>query len=469
METILITSTPPYIRKSLTFSVRLCYTSLYIACGLQYSQQKFVMDRVVEVRGSSTGKFSTGSRRYYDANFKIMVINHAKISNNCAAARKYGISEANVRRWINDEARLKNARSTRKAFSGPQQGRFKEIENEVVDYVREKRKEGMAITRDVIRMKAREVAQQKAIPGKFKGSNGWCTRMMQRNGLVLRRRTTLAQHLPDAYEEKLTEFQRYVIKLRKQHSYLMGQIGNADETPVYFDMPSNTTVDDKGAKSVLVRTTGNDKSRITVMLCVLADGRKMPPYVILNRKTMPKEQLPPGIIFRCQEKGWMTNELMVDWVRTVWNRKPGALLKLRGMLVLDAFKGHLTPQVKKEINNSNTDLVVIPGGMTSQLQVLDVMVNKPFKDHLKQLYTNWLLGGGHALTPTGKLKKPSIALLGEWILKAWAWISSDSIVVGFKKCCITNALDGSEDDILWRDVQEISDTDASNDSSSESD
>ena len=33
----------------------------------------------------------------------------------------------------------------------------------------------------------------------------------------------------------------------------------------------------------------------------------------------------------------------------------------------------------------NTDVVVIPGGMTSQLQMLDV-VNRPFSDNVKQLY-----------------------------------------------------------------------------------
>jgi hypothetical protein len=32
--------------------------------------------------------------------------------------------------------------------------------------------------------------------------------------------------------------------------------------------------------------------------------------------------------------------------------------------------------------------MIIPGGMTSQLQVLDVVVNKPFKDHLKRQYSN---------------------------------------------------------------------------------
>jgi hypothetical protein len=38
--------------------------------------------------------------------------------------------------------------------------------------------------------------------------------------------------------------------------------------------------------------------------------------------------------------------------------------------------------VKEEMRKANTDLIVVPGGMTSQLQVLDVVINKPFKDHL---------------------------------------------------------------------------------------
>jgi hypothetical protein len=32
-------------------------------------------------------------------------------------------------------------------------------------------------------------------------------------------------------------------------------MGNTDKTPVFFDMTANTTVDTKGSKSVLVKTT----------------------------------------------------------------------------------------------------------------------------------------------------------------------------------------------------------------------
>jgi hypothetical protein len=78
---------------------------------------------------------------------------------------------------------------------------------------------------------------------------------------------------------------RNVIGLRKVNNYLLSQIGNADEIPVYFDMPSNYTVD-TGAKSAFIKTSGSEKMRLTIMLLVLADGTKLPPYVIPNRKTV---------------------------------------------------------------------------------------------------------------------------------------------------------------------------------------
>jgi hypothetical protein len=79
------------------------------------------------------------------------------------------------------------------------------------------------------------------------------------------------------------------------------------------------------------------------------------------------------------------------------------------------------------MREANADLIVIPGGVTSQLQVLDVVVTKPFKDHLRQLYNDWLLEANLVLTPGGKLKKPSVTVLWEWILTAWGRISSESI------------------------------------------
>ena len=149
------------------------------------------------------------------------------------------------------------------------------------------------------------------------------------------------------------------------------------------------------------------------MLTCLADGSKLPPYVTLKRKTVPKDPIAAGIIVRAQEKGWMESGLVVDLLKVVWGARYRGLRKRRNMLVLDAFRRHLTESVKSQVRAMNADLVIIPGGMTSQLQVLDVVVNKPFKDNLRKKYTEWLLSGNHALKPTGKKQKPSVRLLCE--------------------------------------------------------
>jgi hypothetical protein len=54
------------------------------------------------------------------------------------------------------------------------------------------------------------------------------------------------------------------------------------------------------------------------------------------------------------------------------------------MFVLDAFKGHLTLDVISVIHATNTDLVFITGGMTSQLHI---PANMHFDYHLKQMHS----------------------------------------------------------------------------------
>jgi len=47
--------------------------------------------------------------------------------------------------------------------------------------------------------------------------------------------------------------------------------------------------------------------------------------------------------------------------------------------------------------------------------------------------------------------------VARWVSAAWKAIPEGIIFRSFKKCCISNALDGSEDDILWEDDGENKD------------
>ena len=42
---------------------------------------------------------------------------------------------------------------------------------------------------------------------------------------------------------------------------------------------------------MVMKTMGNYKLQVTVMFAVLAGGSKLPTYMILSHKTLPKEQL----------------------------------------------------------------------------------------------------------------------------------------------------------------------------------
>ena len=66
-------------------------------------------------------------------------------------------------------------------------------------------------------------------------------------------------------------------------------IVNMDETPCYFDLPSSSTVETKGSKTVSIATSGYEKMRFTTVLAVSSDGGKLKPMLIFkNLKTIPK-------------------------------------------------------------------------------------------------------------------------------------------------------------------------------------
>ena len=41
-----------------------------------------------------------------------------------------------------------------------------------------------------------------------------------------------------------------------------------------------------------------------------------------------------------------------------------------------------------------------------------------------------------------------------WINTAWQRISPEVIVKGFKKCCVSNEMDGTDGDMLWNGSEE---------------
>jgi len=68
--------------------------------------------------------------------------------------------------------------------------------------------------------------------------------------------------------------------------------------------------------------------------------------------------------------------------------------------------------------------------------------------------------GRDEMTPSGRMKHPSIAQVCERVLKSWNDIKTE-VVKSFKKCGISNDMDDSEDHLLYM-------SDSSDDSAYES-
>jgi len=84
-------------------------------------------------------------------------------------------------------------------------------------------------------------------------------------------------------------------------------------------------------------------------------------------------------------------------------------LKKPSLLVCDQFKAHVTESTKRLATKLKMHLAVVPGGLTSQLQPLDVSVNKPFKGFMHEEWAKWNEAPTHHITPGGRVKRPSIS------------------------------------------------------------
>jgi hypothetical protein len=390
-------------------------------------------------------------RLSYMAKFKHKVIQCAEEKGNRKDTAIFGADESNVRLWQKHKTAISKCEASRRKCTVPKKGQLPETDDAVFTFFQERRKIGLSVSCDLLREEAIKATSLNIRRSRFKASKGWAIRFMRQMGLALQHRT-ICQKFPKNLEQELLNYQRYITNLRKTKNFLMGQIANANKTAIYLDMPTNYTLEKKGVKEVLLKTTGCKKLHLTVMLAATADWRKLPPLLILKRKTLPKlEVFPKDVIVRAQQKGWMTEELMLERLKIVWSRRPEAFLNQPSMPVLDAFKGHVTDSMKDQLYKMKTDLVVIPGGMTSMLQQMGVSINKLLKDRLRQQYLTWIMDPACELTETEKIKCAAPSEVARWVSAVWKAIPESIIISSFKKCCLSNALDGSKNDIVWED------------------
>ncbi|CAB5321968.1 unnamed protein product [Rhizophagus irregularis] len=245
----------------------------------------------------------------------------------------------------------------------------------------------------------------------FKFSNKWLDGFLGRYNLSERHKITVAQQLPLDLIEKQNIFLSYIMYLRIHNKYKLKYIGNIDEMPMWFNLPNNTTINQKKAKTVSICTIGHEQSSFTVILVCMADGMKLPAICIFKLKNILKEKFPYGIYIRVNEKGWVNKQEMLC--------------------------------------RKNTNIAMISSSCTSKLQPLNIAINKNFKSKVKDRYNNWMISNIHAFTPAGKIKRPFYLTVTIWVKELWDEVDENLIQRSFKSCGILTNIDSSEDDCIF--------------------
>ena len=105
----------------------------------------------------------------------------------------------------------------------------------------------------------------------------------------------------------------------------------------------------------------------------------------------------------------------------------------------------------------NAELFIIPGGCTSIAQPMDKCINRPFKQRVREHWQEWMRQD-RPKTPSGISNSQHDKMSSTGCLKLGLQ-SRHTLVHSFLVCGISNALDGSQDDLVSSDIPNIEDED----------
>ena len=140
-----------------------------------------------------------------------------------------------------------------------------DIDDEIVEWILMNRKLGITVTSWEVIFKAstiKEGLKKKSLSALQK----WCYRLLVRNHLTFRVGTHIGQEHSENYREKMFEFIKLVENYRKYNDLELDQIANMDETPLFLNMARTRTIAKIGSKTVNIKTHGQEKVRVTVIL-----------------------------------------------------------------------------------------------------------------------------------------------------------------------------------------------------------
>lgn len=206
---------------------------------------------------------------------------------------------------------------------------------------------------------------------------------MRRNPAIALRKpeATSINRITAFNKEEVTIFFNNLEQVQAKYNFKPHRIFNTDETGVSTVQTPGKILAKKGLKQVGFATSWERGRNITVVCAFSATGIYVPPMFIYARKRMnPQLQKggPPGALYTCSDKGWITEELFLQYLEH-FQKFVKASLEDPVLLIMDNHSTHSTLQAYEFSKAHSIILLTIPPHTSHRLQPLDVSFYGPLK------------------------------------------------------------------------------------------
>ena len=323
------------------------------------------------------------------------------------ASRIYGVPKGTLSRHMTGKNKVSN-------LNVKVHGRVKtfstELETELVDHLLTLESMYFGLRIDEVRKLAFELAESNGIMHSFNKESGMAGKKWFYS--FLKRHPELSIRTPEATSiarsqgfnrERVSSYFELLGKIYDEEKLTPDRLYNMDESSLSTVQDGQCKiVGQKGKKRIGAVTSQERGESVTCVVCMSAVGYFVPPMLIYKRKRMKAELChgaPPGCVFSCQEKGWMSNAGFVDWLQHFISVvRPTK--ESRVVLILDGHVTHCKNLEAIELaKNNGVRMVSLPPHTTHRLQPLDVSFFGPMGKYYDEAMRSWLRSNvGRAVT-----------------------------------------------------------------------
>ena len=223
-------------------------------------------------------------------------------------------------------------------------------------------------------------------------------------------------------------------------------------------------MEEEGSTKVPIVGLG-DKRQITATVAVSMSGEMLPIQILYAGKTErchPSYSFPSGFDIWHTPNHWANtnttirfiNTIIVPYVTSVRERME-LPVEHPAIVMFDAFRGHKGSEIEDLLKENHVLPVPIPSNCTDRLQPVDVSVNKPLKDHLRNNFTRWYasqvqeqLEKGTSIEEVKVDLRLSVMkeLEAKWLVSAYDYFKGNGSIIqnGFKEVGIVDAVEGQQ-------------------------